>query len=529
MELAIRTGDRAGTRIAIRGRPFSIGRDTHCDLVLNDERASRRHATLEVTDDDRAVLVDLDSANGTLVDGIRVEGPTTVGPGQVITVGGTELVVQADPSSGTTSSTDTIVGPSVIAAATPPAGQRPGATPGPGSGAGAPPAPPPPAPPPPPGPVPEPAGVPTRRSRGPVVAGVVGVVAVVVLLLAVTGVFSSSSGTTQATSSDTGDSGVTDSTSSGTAANAPMSIEQVVAETTPSVVLVQTSSNGSPISSGTGWVLDAREGLVVTNAHVVNGGDSFQVGVDGKHRDAEIVGVAPCEDLAVLRVKDRQKLRTMPLGSQADVRLGQQVVALGFPASASDTSNLTATGGLVSVARTRFDIAALDVPNYQNVIQTDAAINPGNSGGPLVDLRGQLVGVNSAGIDVVGGRTIQNEGYAIGVDRVKEVVADLRKGRSLGWTGLGLDYPSSDGDLTGAGLPARSGLIIDEVVPGTPAARTGLGKARALLVSVDGRSMDGTLPGYCKVVGDKKAGTEVTLGVIPRGSTTVQQVKVKLA
>jgi len=285
-------------------------------------------------------------------------------------------------------------------------------------------------------------------------------------------------------------------------------VEGVVAEVAPSTALIVTSQDGRRLGTGSGWVLDAREGLVVTNHHVINGGEGIEVGLNRQMRRATVVGTAPCEDLAVLRIADGEGLRTLPLGSQGDLRQGRTVVAVGFPASASARSNLTSTVGVVSVTRSAFDLKGTDVPRYPNVIQTDAAINPGNSGGPLVDLEGRLVGVNSAGLDLLGGRTIQGQGYAIGVDRVKEIVPQLRRGRSLAWSGLGLQFPEPD-ELRRAGLP--EGLLAVGAAPGSPAARAGLDEGESLLLAIDGRRVGTTLRGYCRAVGRAGASAEFTL------------------
>src|SRR5439155_2804690 len=122
----------------------------------------------------------------------------------------------------------------------------------------------------------------------------------------------------------------------------------------PSVVSITTLVNGRPFAGGTGWVLDSDQGLIVTNAHVINEATSIQVGVAGAPRETEIVGVAPCEDVAVLRVADHSGLRTIDLGSQGTLEQGEIVIALGFPANASGEDELTATTGIVSITKTKF-------------------------------------------------------------------------------------------------------------------------------------------------------------------------------
>jgi putative serine protease PepD len=319
--------------------------------------------------------------------------------------------------------------------------------------------------------------------------------------LVVTGVFSSDDGDAQA------------------------SVEEIVEAVTPATALITSKKDGEDFAGGTGWVLDARQGLVVTNYHVVNGGNSWDVAINGSGQQADIVGAAPCEDLAVLKVRRTNGLRTLKLAADQDrLKAGQSVVAIGFPGSASAKSQLTTTAGVISVPKASFDEAGIDTPHYPNVIQTDAAINPGNSGGPLVDRDMELVGVNTAvrTLDSGGTRIIQGQGYAIGVDRVREVTAQLRAGKSLAWTGFGLES-----SLTRKGLP--KGLIITSAAPNTPAAAIyrEIGGAELLITAVDGDPMDGTLAAYCAAVGDKKGGeqTDFTFGNGRRTATVPVRFK----
>jgi S1-C subfamily serine protease len=286
-----------------------------------------------------------------------------------------------------------------------------------------------------------------------------------------------------------------------------------------STVLVISEVGGQRTGNGTGWVLDGPRGLIVTNAHVVNGGTTFKVEHDRKRQAATIVGSAPCEDLAVLRVANTAGLETLALGSQTGLREGETVVAVGYPGTASSRDELVATSGVVSAPRTRFDAEAVDVPRYRNVILTDAAINPGNSGGPLVDLDGRLVGVNSAGSTAT-----QSQNYAIGVDRVRRITADLRRGRSLRWTGMGFQYTLLDSELAGAnGLPTNvNGLVVDKAVARTPAARRGFGEFPALVIGVNGRETV-TLEDYCQAT---RTGKDALFSVVSSGSTTVQRIRV---
>jgi len=303
-------------------------------------------------------------------------------------------------------------------------------------------------------------------------------------------------------------------------------VQRVVQRVAPSTVFVEARREGRRVGTGTGWVLDGPEGLVVTNAHVVNGGTSLLVGVDRDLTEATVVGVAPCEDLAVLRVRGVAGLRSLPLGDQSSLEQGETVVAVGYPANTSAEASLTSTTGVVSVVRTAYREPALDVPRYPNVVQTDAAINPGNSGGPLVDLDARLVGVNSAGRTLSSdGRVIQGQNYAIGVDRVKQVVATLRTGRSIGWSGLGFGYPPG-GEVASGHTPA--GLLALSAVPGTSAHRAGLGDGSNLIVAVNGMPVGNSLAGYCDAVSGARSGDRVTFSVLRPGASRPREVAITL-
>jgi S1-C subfamily serine protease len=302
-------------------------------------------------------------------------------------------------------------------------------------------------------------------------------------------------------------------------------VQDAVAKAEPSTVLVVPERDGQPNGNGSGWVYDAGRGLIVTNAHVVNDGETFKVSVGNKLVPASVLGVAPCEDLAVLKVAQTAGLESIRLGSQGALALGDTVVTVGFPQSASASADLTSTAGVVSVVKTTYSEPALDIPHYPNVIQTDAAINPGNSGGPLVDLQGRLVGVNSAGRTVSqSGRTIQGQAFAIGVDRVKQVVPALAAGRSSAWIGASFRYPADD-QLAKRGLP--SGIYIDGAVAGSSAERAGLGAEAALLTAVNGRPTANTLAGWCSATQGMKSGDTATLDVIPPGARKPRPVRVR--
>jgi S1-C subfamily serine protease len=489
MWLTIRTGPFSGRVVEVSGDRFVVGRDEECDLTLPDDNASRRHAYLAALPDGSARLHDLSSTNGTWVDGRRIREPFLLGGSEEIVVGDTRMVTSRTPPSA--QPTGMHAAPVPPAAVPPPAAAPPPAVamdrpPGPATLERA------------------------QLRRGVRTATLLAVGAVLVggalVALALTGVIG------------------------GERALGPArarTVAEIVSEARSSTFEVEILEGGRTVSGGTGWVLDAERGLLVTAEHVVNGAQEIRVSAGDSTRAAQIVGAAPCEDLAVLRVEDASGMRTLPLGSQAELEQGETVVALGFPSTLVADDELTATTGVVSVARARFGEDALDVPAYPNVVQTDAAINPGNSGGPLVDLEGRLVGVNTAiNRGDPGGQIIEGQGYAIGVDRVKELVAELREGRSRAWTGMGFDFPGLSEDADSLGLPDRAGLIVRTVVPGSPADRAGLGRQPVLVTEVDGQALDGSLPSYCRAVGDARTGDTAVFTLVVGGGTSSQDVQV---
>jgi S1-C subfamily serine protease len=482
VQLSILTGDQAGGTVRVGDDDLLIGRAEDVGLRLRDANVSRRHATIRVLADGTAELRDLDSANGTFVNGERVERAVLRG-GDQVQLGDTVMHVRTagaesretghppPPPAGAAGPTNSMViralrSSSIMRALRADSAiQRLVIAPE------------------------------LKRTRRLTVAAL-GIAVVAVLAVAGFGL--------------SGRNGIRDA----------------VAAVQPSTVLVVPQRDGQPNGNGSGWVYDAGRGLIVTNAHVVNDGETFKVSVGSRLVPARVLGVAPCEDLAVLEVAQSGGLESAKLGSQSALKLGDTVVAVGFPQSASATADLTSTAGVVSVVKTTYSEEALDIPSYPNVLQTDAAINPGNSGGPLVDLDGRLVGVNSAGRTTSpSGRTVQGQSYAIGVDRVKRVVPQLAAGHSLRWAGMDFRYPSQE-QLARQGLP--SGIYIDGAVKGSPADAAGLGAETALLTAVNGRPTANTLAGWCAATSGLTSGQTATLEVVPPGARKPQPVRVRL-
>jgi S1-C subfamily serine protease len=281
-------------------------------------------------------------------------------------------------------------------------------------------------------------------------------------------------------------------------------IPGVVESLTPSTVAVLGQRGNELVETGSGWVLDGEQNLIVTAAHVVNQAERFTVVVKGSSYIATVVGVSPCDDLAVLRVDRGPTLHTAAMGEQGTLLQGETVLALGFPEDASPDDELVTTRGAVTVPRTSYMETSQELPPYPDAVQTDAVLNPGNSGGPLVDLDGRVVGIDAATRRRgTGGRSIEGQGYAIGIDHARDVLRGLAAGQSKGWTGIVLGFPTL-AQLAQRKLPA--GLYVNGAVNGTPAALAHLGLANELLIAVNGLSVGTTMTTYCKAVRGLRTG-----------------------
>ena len=267
------------------------------------------------------------------------------------------------------------------------------------------------------------------------------------------------------------------------------SIAAVAAQLLPSTVQISAEYDGQEDgATGSGFVID-RQGHIITNNHVVQDADENDgpidiVDQDGNRFAAHVVGRSAVYDLAVLYVPKARSLRPAALGSSQALRVGESVVAIGSPLGLSST----VTAGIVSALHRPVTTGnAGDDSSYINAVQTDAAINPGNSGGPLVNLRGQVVGVNSA-IATTGG-AIGGEsgnigvGFAIPIEQVRTTADQILRTGEAKYPVIGAKVKTGETDGDGA--------EIDSVMPNTPADEGGLEKGD-LIVAVDGeRVSDG--------------------------------------
>ena len=225
---------------------------------------------------------------------------------------------------------------------------------------------------------------------------------------------------------------------------------------------------GTGEGTGSGFLID-QEGHVLTNYHVIAGSLQVRLMVSGgKEFGATLVGTAPAFDIALLRIDAEDEtvaqLSPLPLGDSGGVEVGQKVLAIGNPLGFHNT--LT-TGVVSGLAR---DLPGAPIGLGDALIQTDAAINPGNSGGPLLDSAGKVVGINAV-VAAAG----QNIGFAIPIDSVKRILPELLTMGHVYNPDLGLSVmPLTPGLASLLGLPAQSGLLVEQVIEGGPAYQAGL-------------------------------------------------------
>ncbi|MDQ3990860.1 MAG: trypsin-like peptidase domain-containing protein [Actinomycetota bacterium] len=239
--------------------------------------------------------------------------------------------------------------------------------------------------------------------------------------------------------------------------------------------------------TGTGFIVNPN-GVVVTNFHVVEGSLNIRVvTADQRRFEARVIGGDPDADLAVLQV-EASGLPTVPLGDSENVRLGEQVVAIGFALALEGGPSVTS--GIVSALDRTIqagDEAGGSVRTYEDLLQTDAAINPGNSGGPLVDLSGRVIGINTAGIRAA---SAENIGFAIAIDRAKSVIEEAIADPAAPSPYLGV----STRDVTPAvafqlDLPVDRGALVVDTAPGGPADEAGI-RVGDIIVAMNGEPVE---------------------------------------
>lgn len=300
------------------------------------------------------------------------------------------------------------------------------------------------------------------------------------------------------------------------------SVEQVAATVLPSVVKIAvTGPEGS--GSGSGIILSS-DGEILTNDHVVAvAGDSGEITVlfnDGSSAPAEVLGADPLTDTAVIKAEGVSDLTPATIGKSADLQVGEGVVAIGSPFGLEST----VTSGIVSALNRPVDVGSDDQGNRTTypAIQTDAAINPGNSGGALVDLAGNVVGINSS-IRTASGSTEQGGsiglGFAIPIDEVMPIVEQMRNGETPTHARLGISV-SEVADDSDAGVD--QGAQVQEVTDGSTAAEAGIAPGD-VITKVDDQLITGA-DSLVATIRSYRPGDEVTVTFVQEGETKTAQL-----
>lgn len=303
-----------------------------------------------------------------------------------------------------------------------------------------------------------------------------------------------------------------------------LDIRQLLDKVGPSVVSIEigqaSGTDVVDVGAGSGVVITA-DGLVLTNAHVVDGADTITVkSADGKTMPADLVGTAPQNDIALVQVRNAEGMVPATLGDSDALQVGDEVVAIGNALNLGDTP--TVTRGIVSAKGRTLEAGE---NRLENLIQTDAAINRGNSGGPLLNAAGEVVAINSAGIP-----SGQNLGFAIEINAVKPLIEQLKNGDSpvevrpfLGVSTVDIaELEVADKDRFR--ITADQGAVVVTVQPGSAAAAAGLQEGD-VVTALDGTDVTGSAQ-LRELIRAKRPGDDVALQIERRG--TAQTLEAKL-
>lgn len=270
---------------------------------------------------------------------------------------------------------------------------------------------------------------------------------------------------------------------------------------------------------GSGVIIDAQQGCILTNNHVIDGADKIQIQLnDGREIAVNLIGKDPQTDIALLKISNAKDIKNLTAVSIADsdkLRVGDFAVAVGNPFGLGQT----ATSGIISA----LGRSGLNLEGLENFIQTDASINRGNSGGALVNLNGELIGINTA-ILAPGGGNI-GIGFAIPSNMAKNLSEQLIKHGEVKRGILGIKGTEMNSDIAKAfNIDAQRGAFVSEVLPKSSAAKAGI-KSGDVLVSVDGKRINSFAELRAKI-GTSQIGKEITIGLIRSGKP--MEVKVVL-
>lgn len=298
---------------------------------------------------------------------------------------------------------------------------------------------------------------------------------------------------------------------------------------TPSVVgvsnKVMTQGNKGPSeveqASGSGVIISS-DGLILTNYHVIQGSNAVTVILNGgKEVDASVKGTDPLNDIAVLKIEE-QNLTPVKFGDSSKLQVGETAVAIGNPLGQELAGSVTS--GVISALERKIDLGG----KVLSLIQTDAAINPGNSGGPLLNAKGEVIGINTAKPGIAGynenGQPITSEGigFAIPINTVVPIVQDILQHGNVARPGLGI-YGAEVTDQMVQDYNIPKGIYVRGLIAGLPSEKSGM-QADDVIIEVNGQKVE-TMQDLSTALNGKKVGDDVQVKVWRKGSETAVTVK----
>jgi serine protease Do len=273
-------------------------------------------------------------------------------------------------------------------------------------------------------------------------------------------------------------------------------------------------NKGRPANAGAGAIYNAEKGLVVTNSHVVRNVEKIKVTLKGgREIIGDVLGADEDTDLAVVQIHSETPLAEVHFGDSSKVRVGQLVVAVGNPYGLNDTT----TFGIISGLKRE----NINLSRYEDFIQTDASINPGNSGGPLLNIKGEVIGINTAIINYA-----QSIGFSIPSNMVKHIVEQLAEHGEVhrGWLGVGID-PVSEEIAKQTNGQEGVGVIINSVFEGDPADLAGL-KIGDIILKIGGAEINSP-NSMIRVIGAITPGQTINLDILRKGKREVVPVRLE--
>ncbi|MBU4473081.1 MAG: Do family serine endopeptidase [Candidatus Omnitrophica bacterium] len=274
---------------------------------------------------------------------------------------------------------------------------------------------------------------------------------------------------------------------------------------------------------GSGVIIDS-EGYILTNEHVIQDADKISVTLsDGREFKGEIIGQDARSDLAIIKI-NAHNLPLAPLGNSDNLKIGQWVVAIGNPFGfAMQNPEPTVTTGVISALHRSLGRSVSRDRDYNDVIQTDAAINPGNSGGPLVNLKGEIVGINVAIFSTSGG--YQGIGFAIPINNAKRIISRLIEGKKILYGWLGVTVQDLTDDLAKYfELPDKNGVLVAKVLANSPAQKAGI-KESDIIRQFDNNNVNNVRE-LLSIVGKTEVGRKVKVVVMRDKKEVVEEVEI---